>query len=60
MRSIEALLQVGEDGKLAIELPEEAAPGKYKVTFVLAKLLGLRNQPKSQAFRTESSVEFSR
>ncbi|MEL6605117.1 MAG: hypothetical protein AAFP20_18035 [Cyanobacteria bacterium J06614_10] len=59
MRSIEALLQVGEDGKLAIELPEEAAPGKYKVTFVLAKLLGLRNQSKLQANKTDASVELS-
>ncbi|MEL6470475.1 MAG: hypothetical protein AAFQ74_12165 [Cyanobacteria bacterium J06623_4] len=59
MRSIEALLQVGEDGKLAIELPEEAAPGQYKVTFVLAKLLGLRNQSKLQVSKTDSSAELS-
>ena len=47
MRSIEAVMQVSEDGKLTIELPEEATPGRYKVVFVLSKLLGFSNQ-KSQ------------
>ena len=44
MRSIEAVMQVAEDGKLTIELPEEATPGRYKVVFVLSKLLGLSSQ----------------
>lgn len=42
MRSMEALLNIGEDGKLTIELPEEAAPGRYQVSFVLKKWFGLR------------------
>ncbi|MEO1622073.1 MAG: hypothetical protein AAFU53_13710 [Cyanobacteria bacterium J06632_3] len=39
---MEALLNIGEDGKLTIELPEEAAPGRYQVSFVLKKWFGLR------------------
>jgi len=46
MRPIEAVMQVGEDGKLTIELPEEATPGRYKVVFALSKLLGLKKAQK--------------
>lgn len=42
MRPLEAVLQVTEDGKLAIELPEEVTSGRYKVVFALGKLLGLK------------------
>jgi len=44
MRPIEAVMQVGEDGKLTIELPEEATSGRYKVVFALSKLLRLKRQ----------------
>ena len=33
MRSLEAMMQIGEDGKLTIQLPENAPEGKYRVTF---------------------------
>lgn len=35
MQTVEAILEITEDGKLAIQLPEEVPSGRYKVIFAL-------------------------
>lgn len=60
MRTVEAILEVTEDGKLAIQLPEEVPTGRYKVIFALKNaMLGASGSAIAPLRKSIAAFDFS-